>query len=148
VVKVLLRLYDGSKLRCGCRAFCCCCRRQGSNRYLAPLDTHSLTRDGPIGSIQATVLALQTIIKCLLLAATVVRCCLQASQDKVVTHTTSFMTGLRVERNAVFHAVVLLKGERVNWRAFESKRAKAVEDAKGDMKAMNNVTLDTFSTMK
>jgi hypothetical protein len=73
--------------------------------------------------------------------------------DKAVTDTACFVSDNRFERNAVFHAVVLAKGERVDWRKFEGRRASETAKAlqKGnhtDLTAVDKVELSTFSTMR
>lgn len=80
-------------------------------------------------------------------------CCLQLAYDKSVTDTACFVSNTRFERNAVFHAVGLAKGERVDWRKFEGRRASETAKAlqKGgsaDLSAVDKVELSTFSTMR
>lgn len=79
--------------------------------------------------------------------------CLQLARDKAVTDTACFVSNTRFERNAVFHAVVLAKGERVDWRKFEGLRAlemaKALlHNSSTDLKAVDKVELSTFNIMR
>eukprot|EP00775_Hariotina_reticulata_P003871 gene3871-4126_t len=54
----------------------------------------------------------------------------------------------QITNNTVFHAVILAKGQRRDWRKFESARAKAVLQAQGDRDlAVKNVTLDTYAAV-
>jgi hypothetical protein len=68
------------------------------------------------------------------------------------------VTDARFEHNRVFHAVMLAKGERVDWHAFESRKAQAKVQALEKRKngtagpdpdaAAKNVALETFNVMK
>lgn len=79
--------------------------------------------------------------------------CLQLAYDKAVTDTACFVSGCRFEANAVFHAVVLAKGERVDWRKYEARRAsetaKALQQGRhADAKAVDKVAMSTYSAMR
>lgn len=81
---------------------------------------------------------------------------LQLAYDKAVTDTAAFVTDTRFEHNAVFHAVVLVKGERADWRKYEAMKAKAIAKAladkaagrPADAKAVDRVTMHTFNAIR
>lgn len=72
---------------------------------------------------------------------------LQVVKDNTSTDTTSFVVDSVISDNAVFHAVMLVKGERMDWKKYESAKASAVL-AKGRMEAAETITMDTFSAVR
>jgi len=73
---------------------------------------------------------------------------LQVVKDNTSTDTTSFVVDSVISDNAVFHAVMLVKGERMDWKKYESAKASAVLAYMGRMEGAENITMDTFSAVR
>jgi hypothetical protein len=73
-------------------------------------------------------------------------CCVaQEKKDKSSSDASLYIFNSSLTHNKVFHAVVLVKGERRDWQRFEHAKALAVIKANGNLAAAATESLTTFS---